>query len=123
MKWVEIKGIASKLRNNPTKAEETLWKQLRNNQLMGRKFLRQHPILYEMNRNTNDFYFFIPDFYCASEKLVIELDGPIHNFQMGKDYRRDEILQSKGIHVLRFLNEELEDIDKIKKMIIENFMI
>ena len=122
MKWAEIKGIASKLRNNPTKAEETLWEQLRNNQLKGKKFLRQHPILYEINRNTNDFFFFIPDFYCASENLVIELDGPIHTFGTEKDYRRDEILQSKGLHVLRIRNEELENLDYIRNIIIENFV-
>ncbi len=121
MKWKEIKCIASKLRNNQTKAEETLWKLLRNRQLMDRKFLRQHPIIYEIDRNRNDFYFFIPDFYCASEKLVIELDGPVHDFHKQDDYKRDEILKSKGLHVIRIRNEELKNLEVIKNVIAENF--
>jgi very-short-patch-repair endonuclease len=123
MKWIEIKEIASKLRNNPTEAEEILWRIVRKRQLLGRKFLRQHPVLYEINRFNNDFFFFIPDFYCASEKLVIELDGPIHNFQKEKDYKRDEILRSKGLKVLRINNNELKNIEFIKLKIISKFEV
>jgi very-short-patch-repair endonuclease len=123
MKWIEIKEIASKLRNNPTEAEEILWRIVRNRQLLGRKFLRQHPVLYEINRFNNDFFFFIPDFYCASEKLVIELDGPIHNFQKERDYKRDEILRSKGLKVLRINNNELKNIEFIKLKIISAFEV
>ena len=123
MKWIEIKEIASKLRNNPTEAEEILWRIVRNRQLLGRKFLRQHPVLYEINRFNNDFFFFIPDFYCASEKLVIELDGPIHNFQKERDYKRDEILRSKGLKVLRINNNELKNIEFIKLKIISKFEV
>jgi len=123
MKWIEIKEIATKLRKNPTDAEELLWRILRNRQLEGRKFLRQHPILHEINRFKNDFYFFVPDFYCASEKLIIELDGPIHNFRKGKDYRRDEILKSKGLIVLRIKNSELEDLESTKLKIIRSFRL
>jgi very-short-patch-repair endonuclease len=123
MKWIEIKEIASKLRNNPTEAEEILWRIVRNKQLLGRKFLRQHAVLYEINRFNNDFFFFIPDFYCASEKLVIELDGPIHNFQKERDYKRDEILRGKGLKVLRINNNELKNIELIKLKIISAFEV
>jgi very-short-patch-repair endonuclease len=50
MKWVEIKEIATKLRNNPTPSEILLWSVIRNKQLIGRKFLRQHPIIYDSDR-------------------------------------------------------------------------
>ncbi|MHC1775490.1 MAG: endonuclease domain-containing protein [Lentimicrobium sp.] len=118
MKWPEIKKIATRLRNNPTIEEEIMWKLLRKKQLQGRKFLRQHPIIFETNRDKNDFYFFIPDFYCAIEKLVIEIDGPIHDFQKEKDYKREEILISRGLHVLRFKNYELNNIDFVRNRVL-----
>jgi very-short-patch-repair endonuclease len=59
---------AVELRNNPTKAEIILWEQLKNKDLFGVRFKRQHPI-----------DIFIADFYCHKYKLVIEVDGEIHN--------------------------------------------
>jgi len=55
---------AKELRTNQTAAEELLWKKLRNKQLNGFKFRRQHPLMQ-----------FIADFYCYEKKLVVELDG------------------------------------------------
>ena len=79
------------------------------------KFLRQHPIIYESNKN--EHFFFVPDFYCAQANLVIELDGPIHKKTVEHDVRRDEILKSHGLKVLRFKNEELDDIGCVLKKI------
>jgi len=121
MKWSEIKEIATRLRNNPTPSEGVLWEILRNRQLMRRKFLRQHPLIYDSDRNANEFFFFIPDFYCASEKLIVELDGPIHDFQKEKDYHREQILTSNNLRVLRILNEELNNIELVKKKITDMF--
>jgi very-short-patch-repair endonuclease len=121
MKWSEIKEIATRLRNNPTPSEVVLWEIIRNRQLMRRKFLRQHPLIYDADRNANEFFFFIPDFYCASEKLIIELDGPIHDFQKGNDYHRVQILTGNNLRVLRIRNEELDNIDQVKKNIIDMF--
>ena len=121
MKWPEIKEIATKLRNNPTSSELQLWHLIRNKQLMGRKFLRQHPIIYDSNRNKNEFFFFIPDFYCASEKLIVELDGRIHDFQKEKDHQRDMILAANNLRVLRIANEDLIEIESIKMKIINMF--
>jgi len=121
MKWNEIREVASNLRNNPTLSEIKLWKQIRNKKLSGRKFLRQHPIIYDSNRDTNEYFFFIPDFYCASEKLIIELDGKIHDFQKEKDYRRDEILAAYNLKVLRINNEELNDIRTVINKITAEF--
>jgi very-short-patch-repair endonuclease len=117
MKWNEIKEIAVRLRNNPTKSESFLWAEIRNRKLMNRKFLRQHPLIYDTDRNKNEFFFFIPDFYCASEKLVIELDGPVHDFQKKKDYNRDLVLSSQDIRTLRIKNDELNDIEAVKRKI------
>ena len=91
-----LKVYRKQLRNNSTPAEKTLWTYLKNKQLSGRKFRRQHSI-------DN----FILDFYCPGEKLAIELDGGYHNRpkQAASDRERDLILNFYGIKVLRFKNE------------------
>ncbi|MHC1702357.1 MAG: endonuclease domain-containing protein [Tenuifilaceae bacterium] len=119
MKYPEIKKRATELRKNPTGAEALLWLNLRKRKLKGMKFLRQHPIIYD--RNGNEHFFFIPDFYCSEAKLAIELDGPIHKRTFERDVHRDEILKAQGIRVLRIMNEELKNmenvLDKVKGMI------
>ncbi|MCX6248445.1 MAG: endonuclease domain-containing protein [Bacteroidetes bacterium] len=111
MKYAQLKEIARKFRNNPTPGEELLWKYIRNDQLDGKRFLRQHPIIYESNEH--EHFFFIPDFYCASEKLVVEVDGKVHDYQKDRDIHREEILKAKGLRILRIRNEELKDINKV----------
>lgn len=115
MKYEEIKKIVRKLRKNQTEAEIILWNELRNRKLDGIKFLRQHAIIYEFNKR--EFFFFIPDFYSAEHKLVIELDGKIHDYTKEKDCRREMILKEKGIRILRFKNEEVKNIEKVKEKI------
>jgi len=111
MKYAEIKEYARHLRKNPTAAEAKLWKYLRNRQLEERKFLRQHPLLYQFYGK--EYYYFIPDFYCYQELIIIELDGPIHDFQLERDKRRESTLIQTGFSVIRFRNEELNDMDKV----------
>ena len=111
MKYAEIKEITNRLRNDPTPSEMRLWKYLRKKQLEGRRFLRQHAIVYDSNRD--EHFFYVPDFYCFKENLAIELDGKIHLFRKEHDKRRDEILNGLGIKVLRFQNEELENIGNV----------
>ena len=97
------------LRNNSTPAEIRLWIHIKNKQLAGRKFRRQHSI-------DN----FILDFYCPAEELCIELDGGYHNTQKqsAKDKERDSILKSYGIKVLRFRNELVfQDCDGVLETI------
>ncbi len=95
-----LKTKRQDLRNHATPAESFLWKYLRKSQLKGRKFRRQHSI-----EN------YIVDFYCPSEKLVIELDGAVHEYekQAEKDERREERLNELGIQVLRFENQFVFD--------------
>jgi very-short-patch-repair endonuclease len=100
---------AKELRRYETESEKRLWARLCRNQLMGLKFRRQHPI----NR-------FIVDFYCVKIKLVIEVDGNIHEIPENKvyDIGRSQILNDFGIKVIRCTNEEIiEDIEKVIKNI------
>ena len=76
MNYHEVRQISRKLRKNQTPSEHLLWRRIRNRQLDGFKFLRQHHIVYD--RKENDLNVFIPDFYCPSRRLAIELDGGVH---------------------------------------------
>ena len=119
MKYEQIKEITRRLRNNATQEEVKLWRYLRKRQLEGRKFLRQHAIIYESDGN--EHFFYVPDFFCYKENLAIELDGKIHLYRKDKDNRRDEILNDLGIKVLRIKNEELTDIDSVLSKIKKEF--
>ena len=106
---------ARKLRRNMTEAELMLWKELRNRKFMRLKFLRQHPIIYQVIDNSPRY--FIADFMCYEKKLVIEVDGLIHEFQKEDDEHRDEILKYLGLNILRIRNEEVEDISNVLEKI------
>ena len=86
-----------KLRNEATFAERILWYSLRGSQLDGRKFTRQKGIGP-----------YVVDFYCPEEKLVIELDGSVHDNRIVKerDIVREEYLKSNELTILRFTNDE-----------------
>ncbi|HEY9867286.1 MAG TPA: DUF559 domain-containing protein, partial [Candidatus Obscuribacterales bacterium] len=87
----EIEEAARRLRRELTPAESILWEALRGRQLDGLKFRCQHPVGK-----------FILDFYCPSVKLVIEVDGGIHDQQQEYDQARTEKLEAFGYRVLRF---------------------
>ena len=103
--------LARNLRKNPTSSEELLWPILRRRNLLGYKFLRQHPIFYSIRNSWVEF--FIADFYCSELKLIIEVDGKIHEFMREYDSNRDSRLLNKGIYVVRIKNEELEDMNTV----------
>jgi very-short-patch-repair endonuclease len=105
----EIKLIARRLRKNQTEAEEILWKRLRNRRFLNLKFLRQHPINFQIEDSKR---FFIADFFCDEKKLIIEIDGDIHLKQKKYDQYRDMIIHALGLQVIRVTNEAItEDID------------
>jgi very-short-patch-repair endonuclease len=106
--------LARDLRTNLTEAEKRLWQKLRNKQLMGYKFLSQHPLFYIWN---NKVKFFISDFYCHALRLVIEVDGGIHELQEEYDRARTELLSVKNIKVIRFKNSDV--INNINKVLIQ----
>ena len=112
----QIIEFAREQRKNMTPAEKFLWNVLRNRNFEGKKFLRQHPLIYE-NINDRKLSFFIADFYCAEHRLVVELDGKIHDFQKDYDEQRDFIINEMGIKVLRIRNEEVKDIGEVKEKI------
>jgi very-short-patch-repair endonuclease len=110
-KYLDNKAIIKRgreLRRTSTDSEKQLWEQLRNRRLAGYKFLRQHPVIY--NSDNKGLSYFVADFYCDEKKLMIELDGPIHDDTKEYDEFRDEKIKNLGLHVLRFKNEELSDI-------------
>jgi len=96
----EMRERARELRKRSTPAEQVLWEILRDRQLNGLKFRRQHVI----ER-------YVVDFYCAEHKLAVELDGPVHdsNEQQQKDKHREEAIQREKIRVLRFRNDQVFD--------------
>ncbi len=101
---------AAALRNNMTPAEMLLWGHLKGSQL-GSKFRRQHPL-----------GIYIADFYCHQHKIVIELDGSIHNLaKVAKnDIERQLNIETDGIKVLRFKNEEIfNQLEKVLNTIKE----
>ena len=106
---------ARELRKKPTTAEAFLWELLRNRQLNGLKFRRQHP--HEK---------FILDFYCFEANLCIELDGGIHNTKEQQEYDkiRTKYLALSNIKVLRFTNEEvINNTEYVLQTILENAIL
>ncbi|MPQ46311.1 DUF559 domain-containing protein [Marinifilum sp. N1E240] len=110
----EIHKRAKELRKTMTESEMIFWEIIRNRRIKGLKFRRQHPI-------SN----FIADFYCHELKLVIEIDGEIHNTEDNKEYDegRTAELGYMGITVVRFTNDEIHHspelvIRKLKEKIV-----
>ena len=89
---------ARELRKAQTPAEEAFWKLLRDRRLLRLKFRRQVPIGP-----------YIADFYCHRHKLVVELDGPVHEerLQAAHDENRDLYLSTLGLTILRFTNQRI----------------
>ncbi len=89
---------AKELRHNMTPHERKLWY----------LFLRKYPVKIYKQRIIDSF---IVDFYCASAKLVIELDGSQHYTEQGQAYdkERSDCLAHYGLEVLRFSNSEIDN--------------
>ncbi len=117
------KFTARDLRKKQTEAEEVLWQKLRNRNFSGLKFTRQHPIYYFKNDRKK---FLIADFYCNNLKLIIEVDGRIHEKQKNYDRIREELLEIKLYKIIRFKSEEIENntnrvLIMLKEFIKNNF--
>lgn len=108
--WAKLKPLARQMRKAPTLAEAKLWQHLRCKQVRGIKFRRQFAI----DR-------FITDFCSPAVRLIIEVDGPIHDQQQDYDAIRTEFLEAVGFEVIRFRNEDvlhniegvMEEIDAV----------
>lgn len=86
------------MRVQATGAEDVLWEHLRDRRLCGAKFRRQH--------NIGPF---IADFYCHEARLIVEVDGSIHELTAESDGVRDEWMRANGFSVLRVTNDEVAD--------------
>jgi len=82
--------VARNFRKNPTRSEAILWRALRGKKLDGLKFRRQ--------QNIGPF---IVDFYNSSYRLIVEVDGQIHERQRQADQQRQELLESLGLRFVR----------------------
>jgi len=103
----ELKEKAKYLRRNSTLSEIILWKELKRKQINGFDFDRQIPINYS-----------IVDFFCKDLKLAIEIDGSSHDGKLDYDIKRENKLNSLGIFILRFSNEDiLYNMDKVTSKI------
>jgi very-short-patch-repair endonuclease len=107
-----IRGRPQELRRNMTAPERLLWSHLRAGRL-GVRFRRQHPIGP-----------YIVDFYCPAARLVIEIDGEVHNTPDNRraDEARERWLQARGLHILRVNNDALghnlpEVLDRIRRLL------
>jgi len=108
-----IKGLSRRFRKNPTETEKIVWDLLKNKKLKDLKFRRQHPI----GR-------YIVDFYCPKHKLIVEIDGLIHEMQDQKDYdeARQEDLESSGHIFIRVRTEDIKEDSRIIYRKIEMFL-
>ncbi len=88
---------ARTLRRRGTPAETILWEALRDRRLDGRKFRRQHPVGE-----------FIADFCCPAARLIVEVDGSVHDGRAGADETRDATLLHHGYRVLRLRNAQVQ---------------
>ena len=94
----EVGSRARELRREATRAEAVMWDLLRHRRLSGLKFRRQFPIAT-----------FVADFCCYSQRLIVELDGEVHDEpeQAAHDENRDRYLESRGYLILRIPNHRL----------------
>ena len=95
--WSKLKEFERYNRKNPTEAEDLIWQNIRNKKL-NVAFRRQHTI--------GDF---IVDFVCLTKKLIVEIDGSIHEIPEQREYDRlrTEYLQALGYRVIRFTNDQV----------------
>lgn len=105
-----LKQFVSENRSNPTQAEETLWRILSGKKLDGYKFRRQHIV-----------GSYIADFVCISQRLIVEVDGLIHQVpeNVQTDAERTDELNKLGFKVIRFTNDEvMKEADSVLSRIL-----
>jgi very-short-patch-repair endonuclease len=91
-----LQQLAGTAKRQPTPQERIMWARLRDSRLNGYKFRQQHPI-----------HSYRVDFYCAAGKLIVELDGRIHQKQADEDAIRQAFLERFGYRFLRFTNDQV----------------
>ena len=109
----EIFRFAKEMRKNPTESEKALWDILRKFRFKGYIFRRQHPV-----------DIFIADFYCHKLKLIIEVDGEIHDSDQAMEYDdgRSAELEKYGLKILRFTNDQVLKETEMVTSQIQNYI-
>lgn len=110
----ELKKIRKKLRDHLTPSEAALWNYLQDRKLHGKKFRRQASI-------GN----YVVDFYCPREKLAIELDGEVHQYESiyTNDKNKENFLTERGIRLVRFENKFVyQNLEEVLKIISKHFI-
>jgi ATP-dependent DNA helicase RecQ len=98
---------AKDLRQTGTPPEQLLWLALRNGQIGGLKFRRQHPIGP-----------YVVDFYCHNIGLVVEVDGMSHDNKISRDAERTKYLEGQSLRILRVTNDDvMRDLDAVTREI------
>ncbi|MBX3119505.1 MAG: endonuclease domain-containing protein [Fimbriimonadaceae bacterium] len=104
----QLREYARQNREGMTDAERALWRNLRRKEI-GFRFRRQQPVGY-----------YILDFYCASARVAIELDGSGHSDLKEYDEERTKYLEAENIYVMRFTNNDvLSDVESVVARILE----
>jgi very-short-patch-repair endonuclease len=102
-----LKQRARELRREANPAEQILWRLLRGRRFAGYKFRRQCP-----------YGPYILDFFCATVRLIVELDGESHLGRDETDAVRQQWLEGQGLKVLRFWNNQIyDDLESVMEMI------
>ena len=100
---------AKELRREMTPAEKILWTHVKANKLNGQHFRRQQIV-----------HGYFADFYCHQHELIVEVDGGIHESQKEYDAEREEYLNSLGLRVIRFTNDEItKNLNGVLQKIVE----
>ena len=102
-------NMARELRQNMTEPEKLLWKALRGSRHAGLKFRRQQVV-----------EGFIVDFFCHSAKLIVEIDGPVHESDKNREYdeHRKKVFEARGLREIRFSNTQvIDDLDAVLEII------
>ena len=115
------KSACRDLRKNSTESERIFWEAVRRKKLSGKKFYRQYPFYHDI---TGKETFFIADFYCSEEKLIVEIDGNYHKYRLKDDTERTKTLNYMGLKVIRFKNDEiLNNMEKVLINVKNNFNV
>ncbi|MCX6793007.1 MAG: endonuclease domain-containing protein [Candidatus Falkowbacteria bacterium] len=109
MSYINKLILAREFRNNPTQAENKLWRLINRDKIFGYRFRRQYVMAG-----------YILDFYCPALKLGIEVDGKIHDLRdnINYDIKREHIIKLYNIDIIRLTNKEIEDdiLSVLKKL-------
>jgi len=106
---LEKREKARELRGSMTPAEKAVWARLRRRSCGGYNFRRQQILIG-----------YIVDFYCVEKKLIVEIDGAIHDAQRVEDKQRSDALEAAGFNLIRFKNKEVFDsIDHVVHRIVQ----